>query len=67
MAVVCCFVELGDLRWLVVAERCEDGADEGDVVGAWLAAVLEEWVVWIFLREGLQAAVGEVEVVEGED
>ena len=53
MAVVCCFVELGDLGGFVLAERGEDRAHEGDVVGAWLAAVLEERVVWVLLREGL--------------
>lgn len=38
------FVELWDCGGFVLAERGEDRLDEGDLVGAWLAAVLEEGI-----------------------
>ena len=52
---------------MLVAQRGEDGAAEGEVVCARLAAVLDERVGGVGCGEGGLVGVGEVEVVDAED
>jgi hypothetical protein len=47
-------------------ELGEDGLSEGEVMGAWLAAAVKEFVGWVGLGEFELVGVGEIEVVEGE-
>jgi hypothetical protein len=55
-----------DLGGLAETQGVEHGEAERDVVGGWLATVLEERVGWAGGSEGLLLGVGEVYVVERE-
>lgn len=57
------FVVLRDRSLLPVSQRSEDLVSEREIVGGWLAAVLEERVVGVRVGESDLVVVGEVDVV----
>lgn len=60
-------VVLGEKSLLVAEERGEDGFEEGDVVGAWLATNLPQRILRIRPRQGHLVLVRQVEVVNAAD
>jgi hypothetical protein len=67
LTVVGGFVVRWDLGFVAGLKGGEEGAREGNVVGAWFSSVLDEWIICMILGENCLVGVGEVEVVDAAD